>query len=85
MVVQAIQENCSSRKSFQRAFAQSIFNGRENTTAVDLLVSITNENNNASYFLAVNGFDRQKLIEVLLAMELKASLVEETQELKFKH
>ena len=51
---------------FQRAFAQSIFNGRENITAVDLLVSISNENNShASYFLAINGFDRQRLIDHL--------------------
>ena len=51
---------------FQRAFAQSIFNGRENITAVDLLVSISNENNShASYFLGINGLDRQRLIDHL--------------------
>ena len=51
---------------FQRAFAQSIFNGRENITAVDLLVSIINEtNSHASYFLSINGLDRQRLIDHL--------------------
>ena len=51
---------------FQRAFAQSIFNGRENVTPIDLLVSISNENNShASYFLSINGLDRQRLIDTL--------------------
>ena len=51
---------------FQRAFAQSIFNGREHVTSIDLLVSITNENNShANYFISLNGLDRQKLIEHL--------------------
>tara|TARA_Y100001937_G_scaffold128583_1_gene206011 strand:- start:666 stop:2843 length:2178 start_codon:yes stop_codon:yes gene_type:complete len=51
---------------FQRAFAQSIFNGRENVTAIDVLVSISNENNShASYFLSINGLDRQRLIDHL--------------------
>ncbi len=51
---------------FQRAFAQSIFNGREIITAVDLLVSISNEtNSHASYFLSINGLDRQRLIDHL--------------------
>ena len=41
---------------FQRAFAQSIFNGRENITAIDVLVSITNEQqSHAQYFIAING------------------------------
>jgi ATP-dependent Clp protease ATP-binding subunit ClpA len=51
---------------FQRAFAQSIFNGRENITAIDVLVSITNEQqSHAQYFIAINGLDRQRLIEHL--------------------
>ena len=51
---------------FQRAFAQSIFNGRDNITAIDVLVSITNEQqSHAQYFIAINGLDRQKLIEHL--------------------
>ena len=51
---------------FQRAFAQSIFNGRENINPIDVLVSITNEQqSHAQYFIAINGLDRQKLIEHL--------------------
>ena len=51
---------------FQRAFAQSIFNGRETINAIDVLVSITNElQSHANYFIAINGLDRQKLIEHL--------------------
>ena len=51
---------------FQRAFAQSIFNGRENINAIDVLVSITNEiESHAQYFIAINGLDRQSLIEHL--------------------
>ena len=51
---------------FQRAFAQSIFNGRDKISAIDLLVSITNEeNSHGSYFLAVNGCHRETLLDVL--------------------
>ena len=51
---------------FQRAFAQSIFNGRDKISAIDLLVSISNEENtHGSYFLAVNGCHRETLLDVL--------------------
>ena len=51
---------------FQRAFAQSIFNGRDKISAIDLLVSITNEeNSHGSYFLAVNGCHKENLLDVL--------------------
>ena len=51
---------------FQRAFAQSIFNGRDKISAIDLLVSITNEeNSHGSYFLSVNGCHRENLLDVL--------------------
>ena len=52
---------------FQRAFAQSIFNGRETINAIDVLVSITNElQSHANYFIAINGLDRQKLLILVL-------------------
>jgi ATP-dependent Clp protease ATP-binding subunit ClpA len=51
---------------FQRAFAQSIFNGRDKISPVDLLVSVTNEDNcHGAYFLAVNGCHREQLIDIL--------------------
>jgi len=51
---------------FQRAFAQSIFNGRDKISAIDLLVSITNEeNSHGAYFLSVNGCHRENLLDVL--------------------
>ena len=62
---------------FQRAFAQSIFNGRENITAVDLLVSIINEtNSHASYFLSINGLDRQRLIDHLSSDSATADMAD---------
>ena len=63
---------------FQRAFAQSIFNGRDKISAIDLLVSITNEDNSHSaYFLAVNGCHRENLLDVLGDVH-EGELVEES-------
>ena len=53
-------------RALQRAFAQVIFNAREQISTIDLFISILSESDtHAAYLCELNGINKKKIVEVV--------------------
>lgn len=58
------RKTMSLERMFNRAFTQALFNGRQNLSSIDLLLSLLNEKNSyAVYICATEGITRDSLLE----------------------
>ena len=75
------KKTVSIERALQRAFAQVIFNAREQISSVDLFISILSESDtHASYLCELNGINKKKIVEVVNKSNILEDSLKEAEE-----
>ena len=68
-------------RALQRAFAQVIFNAREQISTIDLFISILSESDtHAAYLCELNGINKKKIVEVVNKSNILENSLKEAEE-----